>query len=87
MIDVVVVSCELTKDLYYLAPNSLELKMGNMVVFEDDNGELIGKVCRESYQEKTENLDLPLERVLRIATEEDFKTLKKKSRSFRKGFK
>lgn len=77
MIDVVVVSCELTKKVYYLSPNSFKLKVGDMVVFESDDGELIGKVCRASYQEKTGNLDLPLEKVLRVATKEDYKAVKK----------
>ena len=77
MIDVVVVSCETTKNIYYLSPNSFNVKNGDFVVFEAEDGELIGKVCRETYQEKNENLDLPLERVLRFATSEDWNAMAK----------
>lgn len=72
MLDVVVVSCGLTNNIYYLSPNSLELKMNDDVVFETDNGLLIGKVIK-IYQEKSKNLSLPLSNVLRLATKEDFK--------------
>ena len=77
MIDVVVVSCEVTKNIYYLSPNSFSLKVGDFVVFEAEEGELIGKVCRANYHEKSENLDLPLERVLRLVTNEDWKNHEK----------
>lgn len=72
MLDVVVVSCGLTNNIYYLTPNSLELKLNDDVVFETDNGLLIGKVIK-IYQEKSKNLSLPLLNVLRLATKEDFK--------------
>ena len=77
MLDVVVVSCELTKNIYYLSPDSLELKVGDDVVFESDNGLLLGKVCKSVYKEKSNNLDLPLLKIVRIATEDDFKKQKK----------
>ena len=73
MIDVVVVSCELTKMVYYLSPNSLELKINDEVVFESDNGLLLGKVCKGIYKEKSSNLVLPLMKVLRLATKDDYK--------------
>ena len=72
MLDVVVVSCGLTNNIYYLSPNSLELKKNDEVVFETDNGLLIGKVIK-IYQEKSKNLSLPLSNVLRLATKEDIK--------------
>jgi len=73
VLDVVVVSCELTKNVYFLNPNSLDLKLNDEVVFETENGLLIGKVCKEVYKEKNENLVLPLSKVLRIALKEDYK--------------
>ena len=76
MVEVVVVSSELMKQVYYLSPNSLELKIGDEVIFETENGELIGKVCRENYQEKSENLLLPLNKVLRLVTDDDLKKKK-----------
>jgi cell fate regulator YaaT (PSP1 superfamily) len=73
VIDVVVVSCELTKMVYYLSPNSLELKVGDEVVFETENGLFLGKVCKGVYKEKSNNLVLPLMNVLRLATKDDYK--------------
>lgn len=66
MFDVVVVSCEETKSIYYLSPNFLSLKKGDCVVFETENGMLVGHVCKESYKEKEKNLILPLFKVVRI---------------------
>ena len=77
MVDVVVVSVLETKSIYYLSPNSLELKKGDKVVFETENGLLVGSVCKETYQEKSKNLDLPLSKVIRFVSKEDEKTLEK----------
>ena len=72
MIDVVVVSVEKTKNIYFLSPNSIDLKKGDDVVFETDNGKLLGKVCKDPYKEKDKNLILPLDKVLRVAIDEDY---------------
>ena len=79
MIDVVVVSVEETKNVYYLSPNSLSLKRDDFVVFESDNGLLFGKVCKGIYSEKSNNLVLPLKKVLRVASDEDLKKYKSNS--------
>ena len=71
MIDVVVVKSLQTNSIYYLAPNTLELKKNDEVVFETENGPLIGVVCKETYKEKKDNLVLPLDKVLRIADKKD----------------
>ena len=71
MIDVVVVKSLQTNGIYYLAPNTLELKKNDEVVFETENGPLIGVVCKETYKEKKDNLVLPLDKVLRIADKKD----------------
>lgn len=71
MMDVVVVRLKSTKGLYFLSPNSLELEVGNLVVFETDNGLQLGEVCKSSYKEKQDNLVLPLQKVVRMATDED----------------
>ena len=73
MIDVVVVSCELNNNLYYLSPNDLELKLHDDVLFEDGDDCLIGKVIKLNYKEKKDNLDLPLDKVIRICTKDDYK--------------
>ena len=61
MLDVVVVSSEATKNLYYLSPGDLDLKRGDNVIFETENGLMIGKVCKEKYQEKSKNLNTLVE--------------------------
>ena len=71
MIDVVVVRLKATKGIYYVSPNLIELEKGNIVVFETENGLQVGEVCKDIYKEKQENLDLPLSKVVRIATEDD----------------
>ena len=77
MIDVVVVSVEDTKNIYYLSPNSLELKKGDHVVFEHETGLFAGVVVKETYQEKKNNLVLPLKKVLRLVCETDKKSIQK----------
>ena len=76
MVDVVVVSSEVTKNLYYLSPGDIDLKLGDNVVFETDNGLLVGYVRKEKYQENNKNLAMPLFKVLRLVNKEDKKTLK-----------
>ena len=87
MYDVVAVSCELTKNIYFLSPNALELKVGDSVVFETENGLLIGRVCKDIYKEKGDNLVLPLQKVLRIADKDDLKKESKNRESALKALK
>ena len=75
MIDVVVVDFNQSK--FYLSPNGLELEVGDSVIFDLDGSLMFGSVCREVYQEKKNNLVLPLSKVIRIATKEDEKKNKK----------
>ncbi len=77
MIDVVVVSSETSKNIYYLSPGDFNLKKGDSVIFETESGLLLGIVCTENYQEKNENLVLPLKKVLRIATNDDLRKYSK----------
>ena len=73
MIDIVVVRLKATKGIYYVSPNMIELKRGDLVVFETDNGLQLGEVCKDIYKEKQENVDLPLQKVIRIAEDADLK--------------
>ena len=84
MIDVVVVSIPKTKNLYFLSPNSLELKKGDDVVFETENGTFLGKVVKEKYSEDKRNLDLPLDKVIRKAIDEDYSKEEKNSENAEK---
>ena len=77
MIDVVVISSIDTKNVYYLSPNSFDLKCEDEVIFETENGLLFGKVCKRTYLEKNENLLLPLMKVIRLAKDDDLKKHKR----------
>ena len=80
MINVVVVSDKITGNIYYLDPNNLDLKRGNLVIFDTENGLLSGVVVKENYEEKKSNLILPLNKVLRIANKRDLKIIEDNSK-------
>ena len=73
MIDTIVVSNELNKNIYYLSPDSNDYKVGDTVVFEDNSDLFIGTVIKEKYQENKKNLVLPLNKVKRLALKDDLK--------------
>jgi len=75
MISVVVVSDKVTGNIYYLDPNNIELKRGNIVIFDTENGLLSGVVVKETYEEKKNNLLLPLTKVIRVANKKDLKVI------------
>lgn len=77
MTEVVVVSVREFFMTYFLSANGLDVKKGDKVIFEDDNGVLCGTVIKEKYLEKNENLDLPLINIERIATVDDLKVVNK----------
>lgn len=76
MVDVVVVVSEF-KNIYYLSPNSLDLKIGDKVVFYDDENLIVGTVIKGNYSEKKGNLSLPLNNVLRMVDDSDKKQIEK----------
>lgn len=87
MIDVVVIRLKITKGIYFVSPNLIELKKGDLVVFETENGLQLGEVCKDIYKEKQENLDLPLSKVIRLAEEVDLKTFEDNKKSAEKAIK
>ena len=87
MIDVVVVRLKATKGIYYVSPNMLELKRGNLVVFETDNGLQLGEVCKDIYKEKQDNVDMPMQKVVRIAEDTDIKNFEDNAKITEKALK
>lgn len=77
MIEVVVVSVREFFMTCFLDTNGLDVKKGDKVIFQNDNGTFCGTVIKDKYLEKEENLDLPLLKVDRIANEKDLKSLEK----------
>lgn len=73
MLDVVGVSLDSQKKIYYFSPQKLKLEKGQAVIVPMDNGIEFGTVVIGNYQEKEKNLVLPLKNVIRIATEADIK--------------
>ena len=71
MIDVVVVSVRHTGNTYYLSPGHWNLKKNDKVVIDTENGLQVGVLIKEKYKEKSENLVLPLDKIVRICTDED----------------
>ena len=73
MFDVIVVSLKTTKGLVFAScEDDLDLKVGDVVLTESDCGPQLGTVKRVNYQVKEENLDLPLKKIIRLATSDDF---------------
>ena len=73
MFDVIVVSLKTTKGLVFAScEDDLDLKVGDVVLTETDCGPQLGTVKRVNYQVKEENLDLPLKKIIRLATSDDF---------------
>lgn len=87
MIDVVVAIVPETKSIYYLSPNSLELKVKDSIIFECENGLMNGIIIKEVYSEKKKNLILPLSNVVRIVTDHDKNKIKKNSSTGKKALK
>lgn len=82
MLNVVGVSLELLKDVCYFSPQDLKLKKGQAVLVETENGLQLGTTVTDVYQEKKENLVLPLKKVLHIATDlelEKYRNLQKEA--------
>jgi len=73
MIETIVVSNELNKNIYYLSPDSGDYSLGDVVVFEDNNDFFVGTVIKEKYKESKKNLLLPLNKIKRLALKDDLK--------------
>ena len=86
MIEVVVAIIPETKNIYYLSPNSIELRQEDRIIFDSENGLMNGIIIKEKYMEKMKNLVLPLYNVLRIATDKDNKIIKKNINTMKKSF-
>lgn len=86
MVDVVTVSIDETKNIYYLSPNSFNLNLNDRVIFETDNGLFSGRVIKANYVENENNLVLPLNKVIRLCEDSDVDILKKNSIISEKAF-
>ena len=87
IIKVVVVSDKITGNIFYLDPNGIELHRNDIVVFETENSILSGIVVKEEYEEKKNNLVLPLMKVLREVDKKDLKIIENNRKEAEKALK
>lgn len=71
MIDVVCVIYDNTRQVSFFNPCDLELKLNDKVVVSTENGFHLATIKKEVHKQKKENLVLPLDKVIRKATDED----------------
>ena len=77
MYKVVGVSCDLNKNIVYLSPNDLDLKINDAVIFDSDFGLQLGFVKTPIKELSDKNLNLPLLNVIRVALDDDLKKYNK----------
>ena len=73
MIDVLCVTYDSTKQINFLAPEDSTYEVGDKVIVSTENGFHLATVKKGNYKQKKENLVLPLDKVVRKATDEDLK--------------
>lgn len=76
MVDVVGISFDTGKRIYFFDPNGLDLKANDKVIVETERGKQYGTVFTSIISKKTDNLNLPLKKVLRKASSDDEKKYK-----------
>ena len=77
MYDVVGVSFEMNKNIYFLSPNNLKIRKDDMVVADIDNVLHVGIVKTNIMSQPENNLDLPLKQIVKIVSDEDKKQIEK----------
>lgn len=73
MIKVIVVSFNNTKHIEFVEESDLELKLGDIVVVENENGLYLATVRKTSYEVNKKDLESPLAKIVRIADKKDLK--------------
>lgn len=71
MVDVIGISFDKGKRIYYFSPNSIELNINDKVIVETERGKQYGTVVTNVISKKAENLNLPLKNVLKKADLDD----------------
>lgn len=73
MYNVIGIKLSFSSNTYYFSPNAVDVKLGDEVIVDTEQGLQFGTVVTEIKKEKKENLVLPLKNVVRIATIKDKK--------------
>ena len=73
MIDVLCVTYDSTKQIVFLSPGDSTYEVDDKVIVGTENGFHLATVKKGNYKQKKENFVLPLDKVVRKATDEDLK--------------
>ncbi len=86
MVTVVGVKFRMGGKVYYFAPGSFELKLGDNVIVETARGVEFGTIAMERRDIPEENVVAPLKEVIRVATEEDRARLEENKKKEKEAF-
>ena len=87
MTEVVSVKFKDTGKSYFFAPAGKNVKLGDKVVVETQNGNELGTIAEEAHNVEDYVLTLPLKKVVRIATEKDLKRVEENKKKADEAFK
>ncbi len=87
MVKVVSVKFKDSGRSYYFDPNSLDLHIDDKVIVESAGGLSFGSVSSEAHEVEEEKIVKELKKVLRIATDKDFKQLSENKEKEKSAFK
>ena len=73
MYNVIGIKLSFSNNTYYFSPNAVEVKLGDEVIVDTEQGLQFGTCVTDVKKEKKENLVLPLKNVVRLATSKDKK--------------
>ena len=71
MHNVIGIKLSFSNNIYYFSPNAINVKLGDEVIVDTEQGLQFGTCITDIRKEKKENLVLPLKNVIRLATDKD----------------
>lgn len=86
MVNVVGIRFKSVGKIYYFDPNGIELNKGDSAIVETARGVEFGEVVLSNKEVTEEEIVAPLKKVLRKATEEDFKTMEENKEKEKSAF-
>ncbi len=86
MVEIIGVRFNSAGKVYSFDPDGKKLSTGDMVIVETARGLEMGRVSAANKEVKEEEIFQPLKKIVRIATEEDFKTLEENKRLEKEAF-
>lgn len=87
MIEIVGVSINDSKKIYYFLPNKNKLRKNITVIVDTDKGLEFGKVELPNFQISEDKITSPLKKVVRVASKDDYINYKKNEKEAKKALK